>query len=433
MIRSVRNNQSQLATVAFGVLVVCAVLDLNWVLGVATGITQVVSGLYLLTVIILITQSRCIALNSRVVVALCASLIAYIWFGAFFSATFQGYVPENYVPQYLNGVLIILAVSSFVIAASPSDLQRSVRIFKYALLLSTVATIATPLFGFYLQTQDRLDTLTGRSFGLFENPNDAGFAAVFALVFVLICPARNKLAQITETILPLIACAASMSRAAIIALIGVALIYLVYKGRISMLAALGIGLGVAVTQGVPQLVTGAVVDPGQMNRLDEMIQFFSGQLNENSTGHRFTLWAIGLERIEREFPLGGGLGTLHFMPGGVLVNGIWQGVHNSYLMILGESGLLPFLMFVFALLLWLRAALQRNTQWYQLACFFALQCILMTAHNTLSIRFVNLVIGFMLGLLARVSIRSQIMHTRSVAKRDPGTLLIRSLNRRGEK
>ena len=82
-------------------------------------------------------------------------------------------------------------------------------------------------------------------------------------------------------------------------------------------------------------------------RLVAISNLLSGEVTPETTTRRTLLWQFALEKIELQLPWGAGLGEFHHMEGGYRSpNNEWLGVHNIFLLILGEGGLFPFLLLV---------------------------------------------------------------------------------------
>ena len=96
--------------------------------------------------------------------------------------------------------------------------------------------------------------------------------------------------------------------------------------------------------------------PRQLDRLPS--HDLSGEFvcPDAAPDNRPLLWRLGFEKAMQAPILGHGIGALDLMDGAPIGNlGRPLGAHNLYLILLGEAGIVPLLLFVFAIVLLLRA------------------------------------------------------------------------------
>lgn len=223
-----------------------------------------------------------------------------------------------------------------------------------------------------------------RESGVFSNPNKAGTHINYnlALVLFFILNSRRWF-WLFIGILPLVMYSTflTFSKSAMISAILIFLVFLFINikgnyrlGRprrnklrffIIMIFVIGTALAPTITKLLYSL------KPQQITRVLQVGQIVTGQIDEKTTTHRSVLWEEGIEII-KQFPLTGhGFGSFHKLPKGRL------NVHNTYLMVLGESGIFPFIILVvFVLILYYRCLFWIKDPNYQ---FLALSiCIITT-------------------------------------------------------
>jgi len=144
----------------------------------------------------------------------------------------------------------------------------------------------------------------------------------------------------------------------------------------------------------------------QRERLSDVLNLAGGEFNTRSTTGRNVLIELGFDKISGNFPWGAGLGEFHAMEGGLRKNagGIelseWLGIHNTYLMILGEGGLVPLVMLVTFLVSLLTRGMHAPHRTIVFGFTIVLMADMLVGHHVLLLRFANVVIAVILALLA---------------------------------
>lgn len=83
----------------------------------------------------------------------------------------------------------------------------------------------------------------------------------------------------------------------------------------------------------------------QFERITELQMLYSGEINDETTTQRSALGTYAWEEIKKNIVFGSGLKTFRKME-------IGTGVHNTYLLIWGESGILSLIVYVIFLIRW---------------------------------------------------------------------------------
>jgi O-antigen ligase len=381
-------------------IVIAAGLNMNGFLALLTGQSQLVSVLFAASAIIILAVARPYWMSSIPIMAFVSAMVSYVAFGTFFSSVSTQPIQLSYIITYLASVLIIVAIAAYTLQSTEREINRLIGLTKIVFLVTSVAVLLSPVINrVYLQLTD---TPT-RNSGFFSNPNEAGMACAIAFLLVLTTAKRSKRTFLISVAISVGACVSTFSRSAMIAIFIVSVIYAVKRRQwilLSGLALLVILAGVIVSF---VLASDMQLSSDQILRLNDISSLLQGHLNNATSGSRIDLFEIGLARIAAIFPLGDGLGTFHFLFGGVRSAdaGIWLGVHNTYLMILGESGVVPFLLFLFANIAWFENIIRRDRSIFHLGYFVILQTNLLTAHDAMGLRFENVMLGLVLGALAR--------------------------------
>ncbi len=196
-----------------------------------------------------------------------------------------------------------------------------------------------------------------RQSGLFGNPNEAGAAFCFGVVLVLYrflnAKRRNWLYFLA---LPLFiyGVAISFSRTAFIILPIIFFAFFVfvifrYRSAVTdsnrrwlfiLFVVFGIGGGAVVANAV---VIYNNLTLAQQKRLDQLVELASGKVTVKNTSHRKELTACAIKMINKHYIIGGGLSMMRCLPNHDFHS---LGCHNTYLVVLGESGVVPFALLI---------------------------------------------------------------------------------------
>jgi O-antigen ligase len=381
-------------------LIIAAGLNLNGFLALLTGQSQLVSVVFAVSAIVVVTVAKPYWTANIPIMAFLIAITSYVIFGAFYSSMNAQATQLSYIITYLASVLIVAAMAAYSLQLTDRELRHFVRLTKNIFLITSVAILFSPVINrVYLQLTDT----PNRYSGFFSNPNEAGMAAAIALLLVLATGQNSRRSFWIAIAVAVGACLSTLSRSAMIAAFIVSVIYAV--GRKQWLLLVGLVILAILASLIISFVLASDnrLTSDQISRLADILSLLGGNLNAATSGSRIDLFQIGLGRVADIFPFGDGLGSFHFLFGGIRSAdaGYWLGVHNTYLMILGESGAIPFFMFLFANLAWLVAIIRRGGLFIDLGYFVILQVNFLTAHDTMGLRFEDVMLGLMLGTLAR--------------------------------
>ena len=307
-----------------------------------------------------------------------------------------------HLSAYFKSIVVISAS-----ALGSSLLLRRVgveRLLSAILILMTVCCVAiavSPLFGYaYLVAPD---TSAVRLSGSFVNPNQAGFFGCLTLVLALSLLSfhvNRKMAYIGLTLSTIVA-VGSFSRAAILIVIIVYAWFLASSFIVRREIAKWF-VGIIIIVGIAWAATDLKfvnLHGQQLHRLKSILSVFSQeQRSDSSWSKRALLLELSIEEVLHSPLVGNGLGTLHSLQEAPYINsqGKPQGAHNQYLVIAGESGMVPlllFLVFFFSVLRGPRAASRSLTTATVAGWSLVLALYLLTSHSALTLRSCNFLIG----------------------------------------
>lgn len=435
-------------------LVIAAGLSLNDLFSRAFGVGQIASpGMFLASlVLILQIRTRVIALPSLLFSGMLAS---YVGFGLIFSVLL-GNADEafKYVYGYLASAVIVLGIITYIVnIESDRVLFRFLNFTRNIFAISASLILASPILDKLLAHgtygQD------GRFRGVFSNPNEAGFLGVFAWILCTLLPFKDRRLQAVAQVVTIAGVVATLSKGSIVVL----LVLMAYKAfdiakpKRTIILMLAAAFGIIMLQNVGYFVTQLLqqysgsLSASQLSRLIEITDILGGNINAETTTGRTLLWNLSLARIAEDFPMSGGLGSFHFLVDGLSENGIWQGSHNLYLMLLGEAGPIPLVLFLMMAGVSIMRALSMvgRSREFLLLLWATLVVHGLSSHASLEIRFILLILAITLGLTIRFdlsnghgrtgkrgkahAIRPRGLVARSAASRHPSRL--RPLPRQG--
>jgi len=225
------------------------------------------------------------------------------------------------------------------------------RILFAIVLMMLVITLTIP-FGSYIGLKEAIDyDSPNRESGFFSNPNMAGAHINYTLSLVLffVLNSKRKIGFLVFLMgVPIIIYAAlttfsksTMIMAALICLMflfintmGILKMGGTRRARLSLLLAALVGVGIMIAPQIPNYLS--QLGNAQLSRLLAVNSILSGEINDDTTTLRTGAWAEGAELIIQYPSIGFGFGSFNGLP----KTGF--GVHNVYLMVFGEAGILPF-------------------------------------------------------------------------------------------
>ena len=361
----------RLIVAAFWTISVICLVNLNDFARMLFGVERLFSGLLLVCCLVVLTGLLRVrpfeALGASGVLIL-ATLASYVCIGMAMDIV-NGSGPQweavSYLVRHLSSILLIPATA--IGARVVWDRIGGERLMKGILLvmLATCAFVVASPWLIEIYVVQPFD-LGGRFYGSFSNPNEAavvcGFAAALALAFLR--TGRAPLLAGGGLALALAALALTFSRTVWLAMpvvLAHALLASRPRERRRLAGALVL-VGVLAAPPVVSLGAESLQDPYGLMRVEQLLQAFSADsLDDIPLGGRDVFWRLGAEKVVEAPLVGNGLGRLHRIEKTWFnAEGKYFGVHNEYLMLWGEAGIIPLVLFVVFLGTLLRRGLGRE-------------------------------------------------------------------------
>ena len=301
-------------------------------------------------------------------VLLLASWAGYVLIGMVAGLAVAGpglqWTPHHQAYLFRCGMsfLIIAGVAyGGAMAARRHGSERLMRILLLLLALNCLLTLASPVLATWYRFPS--PELSYRFSGVFWDANEAGLVGCLAVALGLALLGRGEASRVwglfPALALSTVAVLASFSRIAIVVLLLLLCCHLFSRARVARLTVMAlffIGAGLALN------VERLPLQPQQAQRVESLLNLGDFDVERHALQSafecsRFHVWGQALPRV-LEAPLSGqGFGAFRFIkkPPRCQEGGEFLGVHNLYLLLLGESGLIPLVLFLLFLggLLWL--------------------------------------------------------------------------------
>lgn len=320
------------------------------------------------------------------------------------------YRPWNTILRNLTtNLVVILAYLHYFHyrMVSRPDPGRLLKLIYYPLLAGVLILIGQRLMG--VTSFDASVTQTNRSLGVFANPNVAATAANLALVVTIDRLFRRKnnwwiglivlAVVIVGNILP-------FSRTGIIVMLSLLLISMLYfiwyksvdqqRRWVRTLVFTGIPTALVLLIALNYAQLKQELNYYQRTRVETMeALFLRGEVNSKTTAQRSVIFEASLDMIKRRPLLGNGIGALNdlaYLPG----------AHNTYLLVLGNSGVLPALLLVVLLFFTLPFYIiaRRRTGYLILGFTTVTALTFMTSHSSFEDKILLLMFLFPVALAA---------------------------------
>lgn len=374
-----RFSVSRPARFAFWLLAVATLSNWNHLANLTVGRgTYVNLGLALccafLFLVVRLPLRRALGIPGFLIVAV---ILSYLFIGLSVAllTDFAWYAMNPTLPFHVGlAVLIIVATALGASALLPRiGVERLLKGILAILAVICILILATPLLvDFYMppaRLSDVVDIAPNRFTGTYINPNMAGMVACYAagLALAFLNAGRYRTFAVLVMILSSAACLLTYSRTVFFTWVLLLLLFLyfstfnLYRKGTFLGVTLAMAFGAVFFLSISNVERFLALTPDQFNRLMSMKTLdFSGNYAPNV---RWGLWNLGWSRITESPLFGHGLMRFHHLEGArVCQFGFTCGVHNTYLMLWGEAGIIPpslFLLF-FSSLLWKRLTLPRS-------------------------------------------------------------------------
>jgi O-antigen ligase len=281
--------------------------------------------------------------------------------------------PPLLIRSFVYNYLITIICYKFTLfAAQRGELNRLINGVLILFILTSVLTIFSIPLGFLtIQFVHQPDIVPlDRMAGVYLNPNLSGFAGNITMSLGLGVLFRNEgsigraLLGFLGIAIGIMAIAASVSKTAIIIAILVLLLAVIvyvttYRRMSRPTRRVGNVFFGVLTYGVVQMaillsVFFSDLLPSQQRRIEQIGLILTGRADKSDTSNRADLAALGFEKISDRPLLGTGLGSFMHLLDSASKTGDDVGIHNIYIRVWGESGILPFALFMlfWAISLW---------------------------------------------------------------------------------
>ncbi len=342
-----------------------------------------------------------------------AFLIAYVAIGSLVNTFHSGqtvYIHQLWMLSAGGLTVYVSAVGCrhLLLSSSSGSTLFWLSLISMAAVTSVLVGIIWPELYTFLPRM-----VESRHGGLFLNPNDAGVVANIAATF---CLARmlgggRWLPYLAAVLLCGVAVVMTFSRTAmviyVVLLAGTLLIatsktrdanaglrrFLTIAAAVLAVCAFGWFL----LRGVRML---GELQSGQQQRIDTFTNLAQGREVDDALNNRLPVFKLGVKYWLHSPLIGHGLGVGTAMK--ISANN-YKGAHNTWLLILVDSGILPALMFAIFGVVWLREAWRCElpaVRAVALGYFLVFWLAVLTSHNTLTKRAENIALGAVIGMVA---------------------------------
>lgn len=271
----------------------------------------------------------------------------------------------------LTSGFIYDTIKYFIYLISAYELVKNINISEFNIFL-LIGAVTIPLEALFF-TSD-----FGRYAGFYINPNVAGFICItgYATTYGL----KNITAKLTGQFLFTLAGLLTFSRTFIVIWLLINLISL--KISVKNIRIFGLGFLIIGTLFFIDEIVG--LNNPRFDQLKNIVNNENVDTEEINEDSRADTWARFYDKILDSPFIGNGYGSFSGK------DGHEQGVHNSYLMVLGEAGIIPFLLFVFYIgYLLINSLIYFNKKPNLIMQSIALSLFLLANHNFFTFYYVS--------------------------------------------
>jgi O-antigen ligase len=256
-----------------------------------------------------------------------------------------------------------------------------------------------------------------RMAGVYLDPNQAGFAANVTAIFGLASlfrPNSSKLLGILGVVLGFAGIVASFSKTGILSLLlllfTTLVIYTVMYSRVDPKIRRGANIFFAILlYGFFQLLIFIAINldtlpKDQRERIQQIENIITGKADKSDTSNRANLVELGLSKIGERPILGTGYLSFTYLLDAGSQTGDNVGVHNIFLRVWGEAGIIAFMLFIGFWFFVLWKSVQLNLIWQKILLLsLATTTIVygLTVHTFFEDNFIGAIIGIMLAFFAQ--------------------------------
>ncbi|MCF1421969.1 O-antigen ligase family protein [Mangrovimonas futianensis] len=249
-------------------------------------------------------------------------LLLILGLSYFVISVFQYYGPtNNYIIDLIKFLVFIITASTLANQASPKEIALYLSIGSFSIIVNTIA----------------FPNDYGRYSGFYINPNNAGLIALLGFAFAF--AVSNVKLRIVFQFLCIAGGIMTLSRYFLITLTLIALLSALYK-KSNLIGILfgAMAFVLVLSSGNLKLNTA---------RFQALQSVFSDDVDTQTITKesREETWALYKTPILNHLLFGNGYKATHGHENDSV--GVITGVHNTYLMVLGDSGFIPFVILIF--------------------------------------------------------------------------------------
>ena len=311
--------------------------------------------------------------------------------------------------SYTNSVVVIMASALGSCAVLRRvGIERLLKAILLFLIVDCVAILSTPVLSdFYTETFPRFFY---RFHGNFMDPNTAGLVGCLTSVLALsfLCVRRHRrLASLALTV-AIGATVATSSRTAFVILILLMAMFLALSDHVRVCIFKWLAVVILVVVIFFQGMDLAYFEKERWQRLLSITAMFpDAEVSDSSMIERRRLLSLGLDETANSPLVGNGFGTLHSMERASYntSNTGRRGVHNQYLVLVGEAGVVPLVLFlsffsVSGLFLFRRSAANPVAKTAIAGWTFVIAIYCLSDNNVLTFRLYVFLIGVSCAVMA---------------------------------
>lgn len=403
-----RQKKDTILTFAFWIVCVLGLLNINGLTALAFSANRLMSIVFLTMGLVILSRfpkvSRSIGASGY---AFCIFILFYLGLGNIINRDL------GLTVSHLNSIFIVIVSA---VATRRIVETRGIHYFMKIFLVLVVAGAWTVFLSPYMSgiyakhRNTMLSHGAGRWMGFFANPNSTGMAGVYALGVCVTCW-NFKLRDFPfKKYLPLA-----------VAITGLGVLLTFSRSSILTFTILGVGYAVftfkvnrrmlgAIFGGVLTLTIAFWFFTGgyknfdwerqQLKRIVSIEKIIKGESNERDLGGRMDGVRGGIDYWTESPFIGHGMGMMHSMPRRFF-DGL--GCHNTHLMVLGETGVIGFTVYLTFLFIFAKSALAAKTMYvrvFAVCLFLGFIGNALVSHGMLEDRNVNILLGVGFALMA---------------------------------
>lgn len=301
--------------------------------------------------------------------------------------------------NFLSSLIVLLAYQQYFYRRLFLDgaLKRVLILLFIPMVASMAILLLQPLFG--LHSFRDVTRSNERGLGVFSNPNTAATLANIGLVFAIDLFFRLKKKWwlfLPILIMAVVACILPLSRTGFVGLAAVivlGVLYFLLRPRVfgsfrpiqSLVFIVVPAVAIVYVSTNYNRILNEELSYYQRSRIQSLEKvILRGELNTETTSERTDLWEYAAAVIPKRIISGYGIGYFDDIPG-------WIGVHNTFLVTIGNSGFLPFsLMLIVIVSVPLIGARKKRTGFLIIGLSAVTVINFMTSHNGYSDKVLNI-------------------------------------------